>query len=49
MQEGCEENHQAVLHNIMYGREAQRAINTAETPYVTQFYGPPAHGHHHGK
>ena len=49
MQEGCEENHQAVLHNIMYGREAQRVINTVDTPFVTQFYGPPSHGHHHGK
>ena len=46
MQEGCEENHQAVLHNIMYGREAQRVINTADTPFVTRFYGPPSHGHH---
>ena len=35
MQEGCNVNHQAVLHNIMYGTEAERALNTADTTFVT--------------
>ena len=33
----------------MYGTEAERALNTADTAFVTRVYGPSTHDHHHGK